>query len=73
MPTQCVLLWAENAGVGCSQWAAETMVIWQQKGGLTMQRKNNKVREHVWMIAQLISISNKHSTGPKQLDLLFDL
>jgi hypothetical protein len=37
MPTLQVRVWAENAGVGVSLWAAETMGIWQDKGGLTTQ------------------------------------
>jgi len=47
MPTQQVCLWAENATVGVSQWAAETMGILQEKGGLTTQPKDNKVTECV--------------------------
>jgi hypothetical protein len=72
MPTLQVRVWAENAGVGVSQWAAETMGIWQEKGGLTTQRKDNKVRERVWEIAQSMSISNKLGAGPEQWDLLID-
>jgi len=72
MPTLQVRVWAENAGVGVSQWAAETMGIWQDKGGLTTQRMDNKVREHVWEIAQSMSIINKQGAGPEQWDLLID-
>ncbi|KAF8544225.1 hypothetical protein BDD12DRAFT_801460 [Trichophaea hybrida] len=72
MPTQQVRLWAENAGVAVSQWAAETMGICQEKGGLTTQLNDNKVREHVWEIAQSIRISNKLGAGPEQWDLLID-
>jgi hypothetical protein len=42
---------AENAGVAVSQWAAETMVIWQDKSGLTTQEMDSRVRESVWEIA----------------------
>ncbi|KAF8533638.1 hypothetical protein BDD12DRAFT_898353 [Trichophaea hybrida] len=72
MPTQQVRSWAENAGVGVSQWAAETMGIWQEKGGLTTQRKDNKVRQRGWEIAQSMCISNKLGAGPEQWDLLID-
>jgi hypothetical protein len=72
MPTLQVRVWAENAGVGVSQWAAETMGIWQDKGGLTTQRMDNKVRERVWEIAQSMSIINKQGAGPEQWDLLID-
>ena len=72
MPTLQVLVWADNAGVGVSQWAAETMGIWQDKGGLTTQRIDNKVREHVWEIAQSMSIMNKQGVSPKQWNLLID-
>jgi hypothetical protein len=40
-------MWAENADVGVSQWAAEKMGIWQDKGGLTTQWIENKVRERI--------------------------
>jgi len=53
-----VRVWAENARVGVSQWAAETMGICQDKGGLTTQQINNKVRERVWEIAPSMSIIN---------------
>jgi len=72
MPTLQVRVWAENAGVGVSQWAAETMGIWQDKGGLTTQRMDNKVRERVWEIAQSMSIINKQGASPEQWDLLID-
>jgi hypothetical protein len=35
MPTLHVRVWAENTGVGVSQWAADTMRIWHDQGGLT--------------------------------------
>jgi len=50
MLTQEVCIKAENAGVGVSQWAADTLGIWQEKGGLTIQWKDIKVRECVWEI-----------------------
>jgi hypothetical protein len=59
MPTLQVRVWAENAGVGVSHWAVETMEIWQDMGGLTTQQIDNKVRERVWEIAQSMSIINK--------------
>ena len=48
------------------------MRIWQDKGGLTTQRIDNRVRERVWEIAQSMSIINKQGAGPKQWDLLLD-
>jgi hypothetical protein len=60
MPTLQVRVWAENIGVGVSQWAAETMGIWQDKGGLTTQWIDDKVMECVWEISQSMSIINKH-------------
>jgi len=70
MPTQQLRLWAKNAGVIVSQWAADTMGIQQEKGDLTMQWKDNKVRERIWEIAQCMSISNKLGAGPEQWNLL---
>jgi len=72
MPTLQVRVWAENAGVGVSQWAAENMGIRQEKGGLTTQRIDNIVRECMWEIAQSMSIINKQGAGPEQWDLLID-
>jgi len=72
MPTLQGGIWAEIVGVGVSQWAAETMGIWQDTGGLTTQRIDNKVREHVWDIAQSMNIINKQGGGPKQYNLLID-
>jgi len=72
MPTLQVRVWAENTGVGVSQWAAETIGIWQNKCGLTTQRIDNKVREHVWEIAQSMSIINKQGASPEQWDILID-
>jgi len=61
MPTVQVRVWAENAGVGISQWTEETMGILQNKDGLTTQQIDNKVREQVWEIAKSRSIINKQS------------
>jgi len=69
MPTLQVSVWAENAGVGVSQWPAETMGISQDKGGLTIQRMDNKVRDCVWEIAQSRGIIIKLGAGPEQGDL----
>jgi hypothetical protein len=73
MPTLQVHFWAENAGAGVSQLAAETLGIWQDKGGLTTQCIDNKLRECVWESAQSISRFNKQHAGHKQRDLLIDL
>jgi len=72
MPTRQVRVCVENAGVGVSQWAAETMGIWEDKGGLTTQRIDNKVRQRVWEIVQSMSIINKQGAGHEQWDLLID-
>jgi hypothetical protein len=56
MPTLQVRIWAKNSTVGVSQWAAETMWIWQDIGGLRTRRIENKVIEHVWEIAHSMSI-----------------
>jgi len=72
MPTLQLCICAENAGVGVSQFAAETMGISQEIGGLTSQWKHNTVRERIWEIASSMSISNKQRDGPEQWDLLMD-
>jgi len=72
MPTLQVPVWAENAGVGVSQWAADTMGIWQDEGGLTTQRMDHKVREHVWEISQSMSIINNQGACPEQWSFLID-
>jgi hypothetical protein len=72
MPTLQVHVWAENAGVGVSQWAAESRGIWQNKGGLTTQQIDNTVTERIWEIAQSMSIINKQGAGPEQWALLID-
>jgi hypothetical protein len=72
MPTLQVRIWSENTGVEGSQWAVETIWIWQDTGGLTTQWMDNKVRESVWEIAQSMSIIYKHGAGPEQWYLLID-
>jgi len=72
MTTQHVHLWAENAAVGVCQWVAETMGNWQEKGGMTKQWKDNKVREHIREIAQYMRITNKLGIGPEKWDLIID-
>jgi len=72
LPPLQVRVWADNAGVGVSQRAAATLGIWQDKGGLTTQQIDNKVRERVWEISQCMSIINKQGTGPEQWDLLMN-
>jgi len=66
MPTPEVRVWAKNAGIGVSQWAAETMGIRQDKGGLTTQQIDNEVRERIWDIVQSMSIIIKQGTSPKE-------
>jgi len=70
MPTLKVHVWAMIASVGVSQLAAETMGIWQEKGGMTTQQKHNKVRERIYVIAESMSTSSKWGACPKQWDLL---
>jgi len=48
------------------------MGIWQDKGGLTTQRMDNKVRQRVWEIGQSMSIINKQGASPEHWDLLID-
>jgi hypothetical protein len=47
MATLQLRVWADNAGIEVSQWAAETMGIWKDQGGLTTQQVDNKVRERI--------------------------
>jgi len=70
MPTPQIRVWAKNVSVGVSQWLAETIEMWQDKGGLTTQRIDNKVRERTLEIPKFMSIINKQGTGPKQWPLL---
>jgi len=72
MLTPQVGVWVDNRGAGVSQWAAETMGIWEDKGGLTTQWMDNKVRERVLEIAQSMNIINMQGAGPRQWDLLID-
>jgi len=75
MQSRCrlqVRVWAENAGVGVSQWAAETIGISQDMGGLTTQRIDNTVSQRIWEVAQSMRFINKQGTGPEQWDLLID-
>jgi hypothetical protein len=72
MLTLKVGFWAENAGVGVSQPATETMRIWHNLGGLKIQWMHNEVMGHVWEITESMSIHDKQSAGPKQWDVLID-
>jgi len=72
MPTQQVRISAKYASVGVSQWAAETTGIWQDKGGMTIQRIDNTVRESIWEIAQCMTIINEQGASPEQWDLIID-
>jgi len=72
MPTHQVCNWAENTGVGVNQWAADTMGIGQDKGGLTTQRIDNEVRECVREISQSTNIINKLGDSSEQWDILSD-
>jgi hypothetical protein len=66
MPTLQVFVWAENAHVGVSQCAAETMGIWQDKGGLTTKLIQINVRECVLVIAKLMSNINNEGASHEQ-------
>jgi len=72
MPTLQVRIWAENAGVGVSHLAAETMGVWWDKGDLTTQQINDKVRECFWEITQSVTFINKQGPGPEQWDLVIN-
>jgi len=72
MPTLQVRVCAENAGVGDSRWAPETIRTGQDTGGLTTRQIYNKVRECVWEIAQSMSSINKEGAGPELWDVLID-
>jgi len=72
MPTLQICVWAEKAGVGVSQWAAETMGICHDKGGLTTQQIDNKVTELIYEISQSMSIINKQGASPEQWNLQMD-
>jgi hypothetical protein len=72
MPTLHILFCAELASVGVSQCAAASIGILLNKGGLTTQWIDNKVREHVCEIAQSTSIITKQGAGPDQWNPLID-
>jgi len=73
MPTLQVRVWAEKTGIGVGQWAAETMGIWQDKGGLATQRIDHKVRDHISEIkSQSWSIINRQGACTYHFDLLVD-
>jgi len=72
LATRQVCVGAENTGFGVRQGAAETKVIWQDKGGLTTQWIDNKMRECFWEIAQSMSLINKQGAGPERSDHLTD-
>jgi len=72
MVTLQVGVWAEHTGIGNSQWAAATMGIWQDKGGLTTQWGDKKVRELIWEIPKSVGISNNQGLVVEQWDLLID-
>jgi hypothetical protein len=72
MPTRHVCVWANDTGVGVSQWAADTSRIWHDKGGLNTHRIETIVRERICEIAQAMSIINEDGAGPEHCDLLID-
>jgi hypothetical protein len=65
MPIHQSRLWTETSAVGVSQWVAETVRIWQKKGGLTLQTNDIIVTEQVWQIAKSNNISNSLDTATK--------
>jgi hypothetical protein len=65
MPTLQVRDWALNVVVGVWQWPGETMGIWQEYGGLTTKQIDNKVREHIWEIAQSMSMIRRQGASPQ--------
>lgn len=72
MVTLQVPIWAKNPCVRVSQWAAETIAIWQDEGGLTIQLIDIKVNNSVWEISQSMYLINMQSAGPEQWDLAID-
>jgi len=48
------------------------MRIGQNKGGLTIQRIDNKVSEHIWVIGQSMRIITSKGASPEQWNLLID-
>jgi len=67
-----VCIYAKNGSFGASHWAAESLGIGQDKGGLTTQWIDIKVRERVWEIAQSMSIITKQDAGRQPGDLQLD-
>ena len=47
-------------------------VIWQDKGSLTTEWIDNKVRECIWVLVQSMRIINKQGTQPAQWDTLIN-
>jgi len=72
MPSLHVRVGAENASVGVSELAADSLGNWQNMRGLTTQWIEDTVREHVCEIAQDLSIINNHGTSPEHWSLLID-
>jgi hypothetical protein len=72
LPTLQVGVWSEHTGVGVRRWAAEIIGIWQDKGSLTIQQKNNKVGDNGWESVQSMSSTKKQGAGPEQWNLLTD-
>lgn len=67
-----VCLGAENALVGVTQWAADTIQIWHDTSAFTTQWIDRKVMKGIWVITQSMSISNMKCTNSEQLDFLID-
>jgi hypothetical protein len=51
---------ADNASIKTRQWAAQMIVIWQNKGALITQSMDKTVRECMREIALFNGISNMH-------------
>jgi len=71
-PTLQVHVWAENAIVGVSQIAANTMAIWRDMGPWTTQWIDNGVRERDWEIAQTRRLIRMISASLEQWNHLID-
>jgi len=65
MPTLHVWVWAENASVGVILWAAETIGIWHNKGGVTTGWIDATAREHIWETTKSMSIVNQWGISKK--------
>jgi len=72
MRTLQVRICAKNTCGGVRQWAAETMRIGQENGGLTEQQIDNQVRERIWEIAQSMGIMDKQGAISEQWDIIID-